>query len=181
MLFKWTHFCYLQADASCSFTLLKQTTFSLRKYGLREDQAQGLIQCISAQETYFKTNFNFQLGRDEDCEDHCASHALSDPHDRQHFEQECNLEHLKTCYQCNQLEEVIGTMLASVEDAASHGLTEDDAEELSYDINDAHKKIFNYKCHLMRSYAQNIAWEESKMGAGETTVHIIQVQNHASL
>jgi hypothetical protein len=59
------------------------------------------------------------------------------------------------------LSTLIETLLGSA-DSCQNYFEPLEFEELVYTIEEAHKDIFEFKCHVLRTFSQNAAWNELK-------------------
>jgi hypothetical protein len=106
-----------------------------------------LVENLKACENHLNFTFKSNLSFSNECSDHCVTHALSDINDLG-----CKHDHKRSCDECNTLEFIIEQISDQIKFS---NLDEKQKKNLSYDLNQEKEKIFEWKFHLSRNWAQD--------------------------
>ena len=149
---------------------------------LANKQATVLTDCIQTGSTYLRTHFPFNIEKQSKCIHHCASHSVSNPNPdtpkskSKSFYEPCFISHEDeaNCFQCSNITKILMTLKGVISNHVTRDPSfEEEALELLYDLNESHTNIFAFKRQLMRSFIQNLDWEELFLSKDPTTVLII--------
>lgn len=84
--------------------------------------------------------------------DHCQSFALSDP-DNHLFQDKCNHDHTEICFECHQLNKVLG----NIETTCTELTSEEEREDALSMFQQAKRDLMAWKAHQLRSVNQDKA------------------------
>ena len=108
---------------------------------------------------YLKTEYRVHC-RDaaNPCPDHCRQHALSDQYAE--FQVNCDHEHSLVCESCEALKSVLSSFSTQVQSPEISFYSEEQKDDILYDIRQAISMILQWKAHILRSENQDIAKTE---------------------
>ena len=92
------------------------------------------------------------------CPDHCRQHALSDQYAEFHVD--CDHEHSLTCENCKTLKSVLSSFSTQVQSPEMNFYSEEQKDDILYDISQATEMILQWKAHILRSENQDLAKTE---------------------
>ena len=117
--------------------------------------ADELRRALSEGKRYLKTQFQSHCQEDEsECPDHCRKFGLSDPNDPD-FQEQCSHQHTLLCPQCDEITSVLQKMQQIVKDNKTLSFySEDQKNDMLYDIQKSSEAIVQWKAHIIRSVNQ---------------------------
>ena len=143
------------ADVSAGFAQLLRIVDELDQIGLAKNVADELRRALSEGKRYLKTQFQSHCQEDEsECPDHCRKFGLSDPNDPD-FQEQCSHQHTLLCPQCDEITSVLQKMQQIVKDNKTLSFySEDQKNDLLYDIQKSSEAIVQWKAHINRVEAE---------------------------
>ena len=120
-----------------------------------------LTDCLAAAEKYLKSHYVYNLKLHSKVASHCLSHCLSDVKTKE-FSHSCGEEHNEVCENCQLIPDIVQVLegvLKTLKDS-NHFPDQISFDEASFDLHDAHKKIWNLMSHLMRNHMSQKEWED---------------------
>ena len=154
-----------QELAMRSFDRLKDIMDLLKERGLPSDKYENIKKCLDSSKLYLKTNFAMNLQSHSDIASHCITHSCSDG-ERSHYKKVCKGTHSKRCEHCDNIQTLLKKCMGLVNsfrktpDKRDNYLEEDEFEEAVHDINLANDRIWQYRCHIIRTWVQNSVWNK---------------------
>ena len=154
-----------------SFDVIKDIIKQLLAYNLTEGIANQLIKCIDACKTYLQSQFGHKLSNESNVASHCALHAVSDPDDPdcRHI---CTIKHTQSCAMCELLQKVVASLEGIILATHNNGMHQELHDEYLHELRIAHKKIWHYKCQIVRAYVQSKYWDDIMSRKNEDTVYL---------
>ena len=148
------------ADGSAGFERLCKIVNDLQELGQDDNWSKAIKKSLLDGKRYLKTQYRNHCNESESpCPDHCLKFGLSDPKNAD-FNETCAHEHITRCHQCDS----ISTCTNKIERAIKHeGLTfysEEQQEDIVYDIEQAVKAVNQWKAHIMRTTNQERAKQD---------------------
>ncbi|PFX33837.1 hypothetical protein AWC38_SpisGene1253 [Stylophora pistillata] len=149
------------ADGSAGFAQLLRIVDELNQIGLAKNVADELRRALSEGKRYLKTQFQNHCQEDEgECLDHCRKFDLNDLNDPD-FQEQCSHQHALLCSQCDKITSVLQKMQQIVKDNKTLVFySEDQKNDLLYDIQKSSEAIVQWKAHIMRSVNQECAKQD---------------------
>ncbi|CAB4008859.1 Hypothetical predicted protein [Paramuricea clavata] len=107
---------------------------------------------------YYKTEYQSHCEDDKSqCPDHCRKFGLSDPNDPD-FQEHCAHQHLLTCPQCDDITSCLEKVYQIIKAGETLSFYSDEQQDdLLYDVKRASDAIKEWKAHIMRSVNQECA------------------------
>jgi len=154
-----------------AFDILQKVISTLEESGAASFWGKEAKDTLKEGKRYLKTDFKSHIGPDETCVDHCTKFSLSDPQNDA-FTQECNHSHNTTCTSCCQLDEVLRDAKNMINFPRLH-LTDQQQNQVMFDVNHAVEAINVWKAHLLRTVNQEQAKQEVLSVLNEEAVLIV--------
>ena len=151
----------IAADGSAGFERLDRIVDELNQIGLGKDVADELRRSLRDGKRYFKTEYQSHCQDDESqCPDHCRKLGLSDPNDPD-FQEHCTQQHTLRCPQCDEITSCLQKMHQIVNDGKTLSFySQEQQDDLLYDIEKSSEAIVQWKAHIMRSVNQERAKQD---------------------
>ena len=92
----------------------------------------------------------------------------------QDFANECTKDHKEVCDYCEKIPQVIQAIGGGIEQAQKEGMDDEDGEEMLFQLNTCFKDILSYKHHVMRSFSQNLFWDQLMSVPDESKAFLCQ-------
>ena len=141
----------IAADGAAAFVILEKIVDDLEQSGVEKLKLDELRKRILESKKYLKTGYKVHCKAHEDeCADHCRKFALSDPHDKD-FVCSCSHQHNVVCTECEDLKRLFIDMRALIDELVTGFYSQDQKDDLLYDLLEAEKQIFEWKAHILRS------------------------------
>ena len=163
----------IAADGAAAFVILETIVDDLEQSGVEKLKLDELRKRILESKKYLKTGYKVHCKAHEDeCADHCRKFALSDPHDKD-FVCSCSHQHNVVCPECEDLKRLFIDMRALIDEFVTGFYSQDQKDDLLYDLLEAEKQIFEWKAHTLRSINQEAAKEEIVENLKENSALIV--------
>ena len=153
------------------FESMKTLAATVQRFGGDDKPFRDVKKAIADCQFYFRGHFRYQLRWSDECQDHCLSWALSDPTDEA-FATQCDHEHPKDCFHCQNLRLIIGGLMSLLESFKSQ-LGDIVYDDEKFILEKSYTKILDYKKHCIRAAAQGGSWESLLDSMDETMVLVI--------
>lgn len=154
-----------------AFETIASIVEDLGRHGAGETWSRATLRSLSAGKNYLKSEYKSHLGPDEPCADHCTIFALSDPVEEK-FSADCSHAHSQVCPECKGIADVPKT----IEDTIGNGsldLTEKQKERARWDLDHAMSSIDAWKAHLLRTFQQDQARQDTLDQLDYQTIMVI--------
>ena len=148
-------------EGSAGFQRLYGIVDELDKIGLDKSVADELRRYLREGKRYFKTEYQNHCKDDESqCPDHCRKFGLSDPNDPD-FQEHCAHQHTLFCPQCDDITSCLEQVHQIIKDGKALSFySNEQQDDLLYDVKKASDAIYEWKAHLMRSVNQECAKQD---------------------
>jgi len=153
------------------FDTLQNVIRTLEESGASSFWGKEAQETLKEGKRYLKTNFKSHVRPDGTCVDHCTKFSLSDPQNDV-FTRECNHSHNTTCTSCCQLDEVLRDIMSMFNFPRLH-LTDQQQNQVMFDVNHAVETINVWKAHLLWTVNQEQAKQEALSVLNEEAVLIV--------
>ncbi len=124
-----------------------------------------LIDNLNSCKNHLNFKFKKNLSFSSDCSDHCVTHALSDTKDTS-----CIHSHSRKCEECNTLDFILEEIADQINE---NFLDEKQRDNFNHELNQEKEKIYEWKHHLIRNWAQDRIKYEKLKNLGEDECWII--------
>lgn len=163
----------IAADGAAAFLTLEKIIDDLEQAGVEKSKLNDLRRRIREDKNYLKTEYKIHCKIEEDeCADHCRKFALSDSLDKD-FQCSCSHQHNVVCPKCDDLKKLFVDMKALIDSLSTRFYSHDQKDDLTYDLVEAEKQIFEWKGHILRSINQETAKEEIVENLNENSALIV--------
>ena len=143
----------IAADGSAGFERLDRLVDELNQIGLKNDVARELRRSLRDGKRYIKTEYQRHCQDNESqCPDHCRKLGLSDPNDPD-FQEHCTHQHALRCPQCDDITFCLQKIVKDDKNLSFY--SQEQQDDLLYDIEKSSEAIVQWKAHIMRSVNQN--------------------------
>ena len=153
-----------------AFESLESLVDNLAKHGAEAAWVQETVQKLKAGKQYLKGEYKCHLGSNEMCANHCTVYSLPDP--EKEFSEACKQEHNLTCLDCKNIRDVLGEIRRKIEDK-DLDLTQEQKDKIAWDLDYTISDIESWKAHLVRSYQQDLARQDSLRHLDDNTILMI--------
>ena len=154
-----------------AFETMHEVVNDLKDYQILSEEAlQTLHSSLNCGKSYLKSHYQYNLRLEDPCPAHCVAWSLSDPDPKNaHFRREClhGQEHDGKCDFCTQLNDTFDAIKGFLTDAKESGtkgtgetMTEELYQDVEHEIEVCSERIFHYKAHLLRTWAQLSEWQD---------------------
>lgn len=154
-----------------AFETIASLVENLGQHGAGATWTRDTLRSLSAGKNYLKSVYKSHLGPEEACADHCTVFALSDPFEER-FSGECCHDHNQACPECKGIVDV----LEAIEDTLRNGdldLSEKQKERARWDLDHAVSSIDAWKAHLLRTFQQDQARQDTLNRLDDQTIMVI--------
>ena len=148
------------ADGSAGFHKIESIVDDLEKGGMDRQWCTEIKERLRNGKRYLKTNFRVHCNPEEAfCPDHCRKFALSDKQDP-HFQEKCSHQHTESCSDCQDLRNAFDEVKDRIQSALWIPYSNEEREDLLYDVKLAKADILHWKAHVVRSVNQEAAKQD---------------------
>ncbi|KAK3752532.1 hypothetical protein QZH41_016311, partial [Actinostola sp. cb2023] len=142
------------ADGSAGFNTVESIVDDLEKGGLNIQWCAEVKGRLKDAKRYLKTDYRVHCKPEvAACPDHCRKFALSDERDPD-FLESCSHQHSETCDECQNLRDVLEEVEDRIRGSSWHPYSNEQQEDILYDLKQAHSDILQWKAHIIRSFLQ---------------------------
>ena len=161
------------ADGASAVQALVSIVNGMVSFGAEKSWAINVEKRLLAGKQYLRTDFKVHCNEDiSPCADHCRMYALSDPVDKD-LQEQCSHVHNVICDQCQDIRDVIDEIETKIKNVSHPTLTEEHRGDILFDFNEAKKRLFNWKNHIIRSVNQDFAKQDALRDLDSTSVLLI--------
>ena len=154
-----------------SFEKLRSITKDLKTFGLTEKNASEILKCIDSAQTYLRSQFGHKISLESHTASHCALFSVSDPTDPT-LKHICSVPHNESCESCDLMVNIVQALEGVIYVAKGNDMGTEAYNEFLFDLREAHKKIWAYKCQILRAYVQSRFWDDLMSRKEEDVVFI---------
>ncbi len=140
--------------------------------GIDKNEMRELKKSLEAAKNYLTGAFLEHVAEPDgsQCPYHCVKFALSDPCDER-LQELCTHEHNLGCYSCEAMTDHFQQLIMTINEC--EGLSEEEKDDLKYDVDVAVDSVKRWKDHILRSKQQDKARLNAINSLNETTGLII--------
>ena len=149
----------IAASGADGFDTMQKVVDILEESGANTKWCDNARKGLKSGKRYLKTEYRVHC-RDvaNPCPDHCRQHALSDKYAE--FQVDCDHEHSLTCDNCEALKSALSSFSTQVQSPEMSFYSDEQKDDILYDIRQAIDMILQWKAHILRSENQDIAKTE---------------------
>lgn len=146
---------YFIAEGGRAFRTILDLLKELLKFQVLNQQEIKYFSAIILQcKQHLRADFKIHISPDSKVADHCQTFALSDSLHPE-FAVTCQHHHDLVCVTCEQMKDVLSSLMKTIQCSSNHGLT-DSLRDLQSKLQNATQGITNVKRHLIRCRNQNL-------------------------
>ena len=119
------------------------------KHKIQDEQLVLIVNSLNHLKDILKGKFSNRLSMEDECADHCITHALSDPLDKNH-RQNCTHDHTLQCQDCQLLKD----SLKAVETIIHQFSNGQERRENIHELQGPKEDIFLWKANLIQGKCQ---------------------------
>ena len=146
----------IAAGGADGFDAKQKVVDILEESGANTKWCNNARKGLKSGKQYLKTEYQVHC-RDaaNPCPDHCRQHALSDQYAE--LQVNCDHEHSLVCESCEALKSVLSSFSTQAQSPEMSFYSEEQKDDILYDIRQATDMILQWKAHILRSENQDIA------------------------